>query len=174
MALTTPNFSITQSDADPSYITITDTSIGSDLGLTARRILMALPNRTYLTTSGVASTLTYIDWPIGSTSMTISVLPRSEAPTVTVDWMTGAVATYTKTTKYCLDLADYIFGLGLTMDQVADNSITQDANWYANKMQLVVNICDAENSITYINDTTLSQNSLDRNYWLISNASKFF
>lgn len=173
MALT-PNYTATQSDADPSYITLLDTSTGSDGGLTARRVLIALPNGTYLTTSGVTSTLTYIDWPITDISLTISVLPRSEAPTITVNWMTDAVATYTKALNWCFDFADYIFGLGLTMDQVANNNITQDTSWYDNKMKLVVNINDAENAITYINDTTLSQNALDRNYYLISNAANFF
>lgn len=174
MALTNADFSATQSDADPSYVTFTDISGGTDLGLTARRISMALPNGTYLTASGVVSTLTYIDWPIGSTSLTVSVLPRSEAPTVVVDWMTGSTVSYTKTRKFDFDFADYIFSLGLTMDQVANNNITQDLNWYGNKMQLMVNLKDSETAITYFNDTTLAQNSLDRNYYLISNAGDFF
>lgn len=174
MALTNADFTATQSDADPSYVTFTDISTGSDGGLTARRIKMALPNGTYLTTSGISPTLAYIDWPIGNVSITVSVLPRSEAPAVTVDWLTGSTPSYTKTRNFDFDFADYIFSLGLTMDQVANNSITQDLNWYANKMQLMVNIKDSETAITYFNNTTLAQNSLDRNYYLISNSSDFF
>lgn len=174
MAYTSVDFTATQSDADPSYITLAEVVVGSNPGLTARRILIALANGTYLTTSGVVTTPTYIDWPIANTSVTISVLPRSEAPLITVDWMTNAVATYTKSRNFCFDFADYIFGLGLTMDQVANNSITQDLSWYANKMQLIVNLSDAENAILYINDKTLSQNALDRNFWLISNSADYF
>lgn len=174
MPLSDPNFTTTQSASDPSTITLTDSSTGSDVGLTARRILIQLANGNYLTTSGEVTALTYIAWPIADANITLSVLPRSESPRIRVDWMTNTVATYTKTKTICFDLADYIFGLGLTMRQVANNNVTQDANWYGNKMQLIVNTNDAENAILYINDITLSQNSLDRNYFMIQNAGKFF
>lgn len=174
MALSLADFSMAQANADPSIITFTDISTGTDVGLTTRRILIALVNGKYLTATGETSTLTYIDWPIANATLSISVLLRSESPTVTVDWMTGATVSYTKTRKGCFDLHDYIFMLTLGADQVANNSITQDTDWYNNKMKVIVNIKDAETAIIYNNNSTLSQNSLDRNYFIISNKNKFF
>lgn len=174
MSITTPNFSVTQADSDPSYATFTDTSIGSDVALTERRIYVRLANGNYLTSAGESTTEAYEVWAIGDVTKTYSFLPRSEAPLITVNWMTGATVSYTKAATACFDFADYIFALGLTMAQVANNNITQDNDWYANKMKLLVNIKDAENAILYISDTTLAQNALDRNYNMISKQQDFF
>jgi hypothetical protein len=171
----TPNFGISQSASNTATITVSDSSSGSDVAISSRKIFIQLANGNYLGEDGEVATATAINWSYADTSKTISVLPRSEAPAVTVQWLnSGGTVLYSKTIKYCLNLADYMFLLGLTMQQVANNSITQDKDWYANKMQMIVNANDAENAIEYANDITLAQNALDRNYFLIQNESKFF
>jgi hypothetical protein len=171
----TPLFGVTQSASDNSRITITDSSTGSDGAISSRKIFIQLANGNYLTEDGEVAAATAINWSYADSSTAISVLPRSEAPAITVQWLnSGGTVLYSKTIKYCLNLADYMFLLGLTMQQVANNSITQDKDWYANKMQMIVNANDAENAIEYANDITLAQNALDRNYFLIQNESKFF
>jgi hypothetical protein len=181
MALTNPDFSATQNQADTTVLDFTDISTGTDLTLTARTIEILLPNGNYLTTSGEVSTPTYESWPYAQSTISLSLLPLNsageaagEAPTITVRWYAGSTLMYTKIRKFCFNLGDYIFALGLTMDQVANNSITQDTDWYCNKMKLIVNDADAENAIYYGSNNTLAQNSLNRNQFLIQNEQDFF
>lgn len=174
MPLTTPNFSAAQSVSDTSVVILTDISEGSDNALTERRVYMQLANGNYLTEDGISTTAAYMVWPIADTQVYLSVLPRSEAPTITVQWMTDASITYSKVRKFYFDFADYVFMLGLTMYQVANNNITQNRDWYDYKMQMIVNISDAENAILYDDNTTLAQNALDRNQFLMNNQNLFF
>lgn len=174
MALT-PDFSVSQLAASPDTITLTDNSTGSDGTIINRLIFIQLANGNYLSEDGEVSGSVSINWPYSDNSISIAVLPRSEAPTITVYWENGSGSfVYSKIKKYCFSLADYIFALGLTLRQVANNSITADQNYYSNKMQLIVNDMDADNAILYINDTTLAQNSLNRAYDMIQNENKYF
>jgi hypothetical protein len=169
------NFSVSQNSANPSILIFTDSSTGSDAAVTSRTAYIQLPNGDYLGLSGEVSSVTGLTWPYGQTSISFSVLPRSMATTILVNWVdVNNNILYSKTIKYCFDLADYIFLFGLTMQQVTNNAITQDTAWYTNKMKMITNLADAENAIIYGNDTTLSQNSLDRNWLFIQNQNDFF
>ncbi len=175
MAITTPNFSTAESLATPANVTFTDTSVGSDGGLTERRIYCRLANGNWLTTGGVeSSTEAYTVWAIADTSTTISLLTRSTTSNVTVKWMTGTVATYTKTILCEWDLYDYLFAFELLQSQTATPTIVSDTNYYNNFFMFLTNLWNSENSVTVGSDLYSSQSSLDKNYNLITNQNLYF
>jgi hypothetical protein len=174
MPLTSVDFSVVQNNANPAILNFTDLSTGTDGTIVTRHISILLPNGTYLVQAGTTTTYELWNGFPGTTAIALNLIPRSVSATITVEWWNGSAAVYSKIKKYTLDLHDYVFGLGLTLDQVANNSITQDTDWYNNKMKLIVNDADAENAILFGNNTTLAQNSLDRNYNMIINQSKYF
>jgi hypothetical protein len=172
------SFTASQLSSDPSYITLVDSGSGTDNTIVSRNIYIQLANGNYLlegaTETAIRTAIVWGSFPT-TTSKTISVLTQATSPSITVDWITAGGAVVTSVTDtFCFDFQDYIFALGLTMNQVANNNITQDLNWYGNKMQLIVNANDAENAVAYADNITLSQNSLDRNQYLINNANLFF
>lgn len=173
MALT-PNFTANQLSSDPSSLLFTDTSTGTDGTIVNRRIYVKLANGNYLTSGGVSTTAAYDNWTYSDLTITLSLLPRSESPTITIEFWNSTALVYTITKDFCFDFGDYIFGLGLTMMQVANNNIVQDYDWYANKMKLIVNTQDAETAILYNDDILLSQNSLDRNWFMIQKQSTYW
>lgn len=170
----TVNFTATQSIAYPSQITLTDISAGVDNTIVNRRLYLILANGNYLNGTSETSSPFYFNWPYSNTSAVFDALIRTYSPSIRVEWWSASAKVYEITKAACFDIQDYIFALGLTMRQVANNSITQDTNWYNNKIQLIVNDNDAENAIIYISNITLSQNSLNRNYDMINNQNLYF
>jgi len=175
MALTTVNFSTSESLGTPSNITFTDTSQGVDNTLTIRKIYVRLANGSYLLSGGTETTTrTAIDWNINDVSITLTLISQSTTASVQVDWLSGSTIVYTKTALQTWDLYDYLFGLELIQSQTATPTIIQDSNYYSNFFQFITNIFCAETANTYGNDLYSSQASLNRNQYLINNSDLFF
>lgn len=175
MAITSPNFTTSESLGTPSNITFTDTSVGSDSTLTIRKIYVRLANGNYLTAAGVENTTaTAIDWAINDVSTIINLITQSTTASVRVDWLAGSTIVYTKTALQTWDLYDYLFGLELIQSQTATPAIIQDSNYYSNFFQFITNIFCAETANTYGNDLYSSQGALNRNQYLINNSDSFF
>lgn len=169
-----PNFSTSESLSVLSQVTFLDISTGSDGGLTSRRIAVRLANGNWLDTNGESSTIVYIPWAIANASVAVNILTSSTVASVTVDWLTGAVVTYTKTLLQEWDLYDYLFAFGLLQDQTASPSIVQDANYYGNFFMFLTNLWNSENAVTVGNDIYSSQSALNKNLFLIQNEGDFF
>lgn len=170
-----PNFSSSQSLASPNYVTFTDASTGSDLGLTSRRIYVVLANGNWLTEGGVQSTTeAYITWPIADSSIQVNLLTQSTVASTTVKWMTGGVATYTKTILSLWNLYDYLFYFSLIQSQTATPTIISDANYYSNCFIFITNIFNSECAVTYGNDLYSSNAALLKNQWMIDNSNDYF
>lgn len=174
MPLTSPNFTATQSLGSPSIVTLTDTSSGTDVGLTERRVYFILADGSYLTTSGSSTTPAYDTWAIADSTVALDILPRDLAVSIVVQWMTGSTISYTKTINYVFTNYDYIFLYGLTTRQVSNPTLLQDTSFFNNKLQMIVNLDDAENAVSIGNDLFASQEALDRNYVFIQNESFYF
>jgi len=170
----TPNFSSAESLATPANVTFTDTSTGTDGGLTSRRLYIVLSTGKYLTTSGESTAAAYETWAIGDATITLALLNRSTAASVTVQWLTGTSVTYTKTIAMGWDLYDYLFAFELLQSQTATPTIVSDTNYYSNFFMYLTNIFNAENAITVASDTFSSQSSLNKNYNLSTNSTKYF
>lgn len=173
MALT-PNFSASESLSNLDQVTFLDTSTGSDVGLTVRRISILLANGNWLNTSGESTTIVYEAWPIADASIVLSLLTSSTTASVTVDWMTGAVVTYTKTILTEWDLYDYVFGFGELSNQTATPGIIQDSNYYGNFFAFITNIWCSESAVLYGDDLYSSQAALNVNQNMINNESFYF
>lgn len=168
-----PNFSATQSLGSNGLITLTDTSTGSDSGLTTRRVYIRTSNGTYLVQSG--TTTSYELWALPlATAITLNVLSQATAASIRVDYMTNSTVTYTKTILWDFDLQLYLAGYNLTRSALSNPSIVQDQNYYANKMKLIVDIDDSENAVSLGGDIVNAQSALDRGTYLVNNAQYFY
>lgn len=172
MALTVPNFTATQSLANLSYITLADTSTGTDGTLTTRRVYFEKADGTYLTTDGNSND--YETWDYADSSKTFDILPRDMALKITVQWYAGASLLYSKEINYGFTLYDYDFLYSLTSRQTSDPSLLNDTSYYSNKIQMIVNLADAENAIEIGDDIFAAQEAFDRNYVFIQNENYYF
>jgi hypothetical protein len=174
MPITAPNFSATESLGMPEQVTLTDTSTGSDAGLTERRVYFRMANGKWLTTAGESTTPAYEVWPIADSSITLSLLSQSTTLEITVFWMTAEAVTYQKSTLYCFDLFDYLFAYNLIGAQTSDPGIIQDTSYYSNFSAFIVNMFCAESAVIYGDDLYSSQAALNRNQVLIDNEGDYF
>lgn len=174
MPLTTPNFTSTESLASPNLVTFTDTSVGTDLTLTTRRIYIKLANGNWLTTAGESTTSAYETWNYSDASIQLNLLSQSTTGRVTVEWYAGATLTYTKIILMEWDLYDYLFGFELIQSQTATPGIIQDQNYYSNFFKFITNIWCSESAVTYGDDLYSSQSALNKNQELITNDDLYF
>jgi hypothetical protein len=169
----TVSFSVSQSLADPSTITIADTSTGSNPAIVSRRVYIRLSNGTYLVQDG--TTEDYEVWAIADTTITLDLLPRSEAPQIIVEWMDVDGNAINTATEYAVfTWADYVFLYQLTQTQAGRPKLRDNRNYYYSKIRMFVNVEDAENAVDYASDIWNSQESLDDNYYLMNNQQLFF
>ena len=167
------NFSVTQSLADTSQLTFTDTSTGSDGTITTRRITILTSTGDYLVVSG--TTTTYEVWALPlATPITLSVLTGATAPNITVQWLAGSTVVYTLTIPYDFPLDLYLAGYNLTRSVISKPNTVQDTNYYNNKIKLLVAIDDSETAIEIGEDIYNAQSSLDRGQYLVDNENISF
>ena len=169
-----PNFSTSESLSTLENVTFLDTSTGSDVGLTSRRISVLLANGNYLTAAGESTTIAYITWPIADLSLVVDLLTSSTTARVTVDWLTGSTVTYTKTLLQEWDLYDYVFAFQQGSNMTANPGIIQDQNYYSNFFAFITNIWNSENAVEVGDDLYSSQGALDVNQNMINNSSLYF
>lgn len=168
------NISISLGPTPLSFI-ITDTSAGTDAGLTDRRVTLYLSDGTTLVPTG--SSTPYIDWPIANGPITISLLSRDYSINVNTIWVSSSPlpspSTYTisqiKTFTGNLQLFDY----GLTQMMTANKLLAQDDHFLSNKELLQMYIENAESATVY-NDQFNAQSNLDAGYELQLNQNVNF
>jgi len=171
----TPNFSTSESLSSNNLITFVDSSTGSDISLTNRRIAILLANGNWLDTGGSESTtIVYHTWAIGDTSIELNLLTKSTVGDVTVDWLTGSTVTYTKTILCEWNLYDYTFLFGLLSAQTSYPARTDNQGYWQNSFKMITNLFQSEQAVELMDDLYSSQASLDRNFYMISKQSNFF
>lgn len=172
MALT-PSFTASQNSGTPNIITLTDTSTGSDVTITKRRVFLLQSNGQYLTPTG--TTTNYIDWSLADISINLDVLTQDTALSVTVQWLTASnVVVVNKTTSFAFTAYNETFYYGLTEDQVANTSLTSSNDWYQNKMILRVELDSATQAISFASDIFSAQAALNRATYISTNSNYFF
>jgi hypothetical protein len=98
MALT-PNFTATQLLGLSSTVVVTDTSTGSDVAITSRRVYFRTDAGAYIVPS--ATTTDYVAWSIANSSINIDVLTKDMALYVRVEWLdVNGIVLYYKETLY--------------------------------------------------------------------------
>ncbi len=170
----TPNFSVSQTTIAQDF-TITDSSVGSDGSISARRVYLQLSDGTYLNYSG--ATTDYILFPLsdGSSIDIIGLLQVDYAISITVQWLnSGNTVLYTKTLSFCFTENDEQFMYGLCQAVSANQSILQDTNFVMNCFSLSMLVDYAQKAVETGNDITGSQNLLDLAQNYVNNESMYF
>lgn len=168
-----PNFTASQNSGTPNLIFLTDTSTGSDVTITKRRIYLLQSNGTYLVPAG--TTTNYIDWALVDVTTSLNVLIQDTALSITVQWLTsGNVVVANKTTSFAFTAYNETFYYGLTESQVANANLTASTNWYQTKMILRVELDSAYQAISFASDIFSAQAALNRATFISTNQSYFF
>ena len=168
-----PNFTASQNSGTPNLIFLTDTSTGSDVTITKRRIYLLQSNGTYLVPAG--TTTNYIDWALVDVTTSLNVLIQDTALSITVEWLTAAnVVVANKTTSFAFTAYNETFYYGLTESQVANANLTASTNWYQTKMILRVELDSAYQAISFASDIFSAQAALNRATFISTNQSYFF
>jgi hypothetical protein len=168
-----PSFTASQNSGTPNLIFLTDTSTGSDVTITKRRIYLLQSNGTYLVPAG--TTTDYIDWALVDTTISLNVLIQDTALSITVQWLTSSnVLVASKTTSFAFTAYNETFYYGLTESQVANANLTASTNWYQTKMILRVELDSAYQAISFASDIFSAQAALNRATFISTNQSYFF
>ena len=170
-----PSFTASQNSGTPNLIFLTDTSTGSDVTITKRRIYLLQSDGTYLTPAGTPVNQHYIDWALIDTTISLDVLVQDTALSITVQWLTaGNVEVASVTTSFAFTAYNETFYYGLTESQVANANLTASTNWYQTKMILRVELDSAYQAISFASDIFSSQAALNRATYISTNQSFFF
>jgi hypothetical protein len=169
----TPSFTASQNSGLPSTIVLTDTSTGSDVTITKRRVFLLQSNGEYLVPTG--TTTNYIDWSLADISISLNVLSQDTALSITVQWLSVSnVVVANKTTSFAFTAYNETFYYGLTEDQVANASLSSSNDWYQNKMILRVELDSATQAISFASDIFSAQAALNRATYISTNSNFFF
>jgi hypothetical protein len=172
MALT-PNFTASQFSGTPQNITLTDTSTGSDVTITSRRIYLLQANGTFLVPAGTQTD--YIVWNIADSSIVLDVLSQDTALSITVQWLNVSNAVVTSLTQSFAFIAyNETFFYGLNQNLVGNANLSASTNWFQNMSNLQLQIDSAQQSITFASDIFNAQAALNRATYISSNSSFFF
>lgn len=168
-------FSISQT-TDPQSFTLTDTSTGTDAGLTDRQITLFKSDGTTLVPAGSATS--YIDWPIANGPILIPLLIRDYALNIQVNWISSAPlappSTYTLTILNGFTSNSESFYGSLTQKQSQNRLLVNDNNFWPNKSKLRTLIDDCTQAVDVLNNILLAQDSLDEAYQMIQNPNQSF
>lgn len=168
-------FLISQGTDVHSFI-LTDTSTGSDGGLTDRRIYLYLSDGSTLVPVGSATT--YIDWPIANGPITISLLDKDYALNIDVEWISSSPlsppSTYSLTILKAFTSNSEAFLAMLTTMLATNRLLLDNNNFFYNKMKVRGLVDDATFSADNMNNIDLAQDSLNEVYKFILNQSTYF
>ncbi len=168
-----PSFTVSQSVLSPSYVTLVDTSTGSDVSISYRRVFFQTAQGTYLVPTG--TTTDYVLWPYADASLSTDILNADYGLNILVQWMSAANAVlYSSQNVYCFTVYSESFYYSLTQQQAQANSNLADTNYFNNKQQLRIYIDSANNAVLYGSDIIAAQNSLNSAAYMIDNQNYFF
>lgn len=140
------SFSVSQTLGDPSEITFSDTSTGTDGNITERRIYLRLSDGLFLVESGTATD--YETWDILDISDTLDVLDEDEAIEVTIQWLdVSGTVLYVSTANYGFTLFNSTFDYQLTQRLSGNPLLINDNNFFELKSELRVAIDSGNDAI---------------------------
>lgn len=169
----TVSFTCSQSASNPAAITITDTSTGSDVLVTQRRIYFTDSEGNAVVPAG--TTTSYVAWSYSDVSITVTLLTEDMALNVIVQWLdVSNTVLYTDNDNFCFSEFNQQYFYSLIQQQALSPSIIQDTPYYTNLSNYWVNITGAIQAIEIGNDLSASQNCLNAATNLMNNAAAYF
>jgi len=168
-----PNFEAKQYSGTPSNITLIDTSTGSDVTITKRRVYLLQANGTFLVPQG--TTTDYINWSIADSEITLDVLTQDSALSVTVQWLTSTNVVVTSLTQsFAFTAYNDTFYYGLSQSLVGNSNLSASTDWFGWMMDLRVQLDSAKQAITFASDIYTAQAALNRATFISTNSAYFF
>lgn len=155
--------------SDPSQISITDSSTGSDVLITDRKINVYQANNSLLGASPY-------DFPLSvGSSIIINPLDKDYGLTIVATWVNNVgTVLYTATAIGAFVQYGLLFAQSLTQTQEANPNIISDQNFMGNKFNLFTEIQSALNAITSGQSVFSAQSCITRYQKLLVNSSYFF
>jgi len=151
-----PNFSTNQTLGNPSAITITDTSTGSDGTITQRRVYLRQANGSFLVPTGTSTD--YIEWDYADSSIDIDALIVDVALDVIVQWLNiSNTVLYDKTSLVGFTLYNETFDYQLTQLLAANPLLVNDNNFFEHKSDLRTFIDSGNQAIELADDILAAQ-----------------
>lgn len=162
------SFSTTQNVGLPSQIVITDTSTGTDVSVTQRRVYLAKSDGKFLKPANNATD--YIVWSINNSTITIDALDKDYALNITVQWLNTvtvsgvviATVLYNASNLAGFTLYNETFDYGLTQLLSGNPMLIDDDNIYTNKSDLRTDIDSGNQAIQKASDIFGAQQCYDR------------
>lgn len=156
-----PNFEVTQPIGEPSVVRVTDTSTGSDVAITQRRVYLRKWDGTFLVPSGTSTD--YIQWPLASVNIDIDALDKDYGLDVVVQWLNVSnVVLYDKTESSGQTSYNEEFDYDLTRLLAANPLLINDNNFQENKSNLRTFIDSGDQAIERYSDIYAAQLCYDR------------
>jgi len=167
-----PAFTVSQSAIQPETVVVTDSSTGSDVLITQRRVYISTATGAYLTGNG---TVNYTAWPLADTSITLSILTQDTAANIKVEWLGASDnVLYSDNNNYPLSEFGKQFFYYLSQLQAQTPGIYQDTNYASNLSLFWTNIVAGDNAVNNGNDIAAAQNCYNREIYMMNNQSDFF
>lgn len=169
-----PAFTVSQSAATPANVTLTDTSTGSDVSITQRRVYITDNNGNYLVPSGTSTD--YIQWAYATNPLLIEdLLTQDQAVTILVQWLdSGDNVLYSASNYYCLREFNKQNFISIIQAQALSPGIVQDTTYFGNLCEYWINITGANVLVEDAGDLSGSQNCLNRATNIANNDTYFF
>lgn len=168
----TADFSVSQPLGEPSIVTVTDTSTGSDGTITARRVYIKDAFGNFIVPEGVSTE--YNAWSIGDTSVDIDCLTKDIAALITVEWLNGTTVVYSKIEKYGLVAYNEDFDYSLTQMLAANPMRTNDSKFLEYKFNLRAEIDSGNQALERYGDMFSAQQCYDRATTIRINSQFYF
>lgn len=168
----TVSISVSQSAISPSNISVEDTSVGSDVAVTQRRVYIQDAFGNYLTGNG---TIDYDQWAYADSTITLDILTGDTAANVLVQWLNVSnTVLYSYNQNYPFPQFGKQFFVYLVQSQGLTPGVYQDTNYGGSLALFWANLVAGINQVEDGNDIAGAQNCFNRTNNMRENESMFF
>lgn len=168
----TPNFSSAQPIGEPNIITLTDTSTGSDVAVTQRRVYLRDAAGNDVLPTGTTG---YVQWDLADTSIDIDCLTKDYALTITVQWLdVSNVVLYDKQDVIGFTSYNEDFMYSLIQMLAANPNRVKDNGFLSNLSDLRTYVDSGNQALERYGDIYICQQCYDKATDIRTNSTTLF